>query len=239
MARVAYNQADDNAADRLLALQVQVGLASTMVSDSGVVLSRRIASEIIDIDVGLNVFGDGQTYGGSDRRITSASMPFTAAMVGLPITIYGHGRRFIEAFNGYGDVEYSGPVIAAQSGLRFTQPLGLVSFEDGQIDGNTLTSSSAPFYPQLVGRNVSVHELGTREVVSYASASEIELDGAASVLMQGLRFTLPVVMEQADRLLKSGSQVIDAHRSPPLTVPTIMRWRLGERRRRGAQRTVV
>ena len=237
--RVAYNQADDNGADRLLALQAQVGLAANMVGDSGAVLERRIASEIIDIDVGLNIFGDGQTYGGSDRRITSVSNPFTPTMVGLPITIFGHGQRVIEVHNGPGDVEYSGLAIAAQTGIRFTQPLGLVSFDDGNVDGNTLTSVSTPFYSQLVGRNVSIHGLGTREIMAYTSPSEIDFGGTPSVVQLGLLFTLPMIVDKQDRSLLSGSQVIDSHRTPPLSTPTTMRWRLGKRRRRGVQRIVV
>lgn len=236
--RIAYNQADDNAADRLLALQAQVGRAVTMVGDVGTILQRRIGFELIDIDVGLNIFDDGQVYGGVDRRLTSVSAPFTPTMVGLQMTIFGQGRRYIEAYNGPGDIEYSGAVIAATTGLRFTQPLGLASFDDGHVDGNVLTSLSGPFYPELVGRNVSIHELGTFTIATYTSPTEIVFKGSGP-LIDGVRFTVPVFMGEEDRLLIAGAQLVDAHRSPPLNTPTTMRWRLGERVRRGRQRVVV
>jgi hypothetical protein len=239
--RIAYNQADDNAADRLLALQAQVGLAVTMVGDVGVVTQRRIGFELIDIDVGLNIFDDGRTYGEvapGPYHLTSVSAPFTPTMVGLQMTIFGHGRRYIERYIGPGDIEYSGPAIAATTGLRFTQPLGLASFDDGHVDGDVLTSLSGPFYPELVGRNVSIHELGTFAITAYTSPTAVVFDGSGP-LIDGVRFTLAVFMAEEDRLLIAGAQVLDAHRSPPLNTPTTMRWRLGDRSRRGSQRVVV
>lgn len=237
--RVAYNQKDDNAADRLLALQAQVGLVETFVGDLGTVLRRKIGFEIMDVDVGLNIFDDGQTYGGSDMRLTSASNPFTATMVGLQMTIIGHGQRYIEVYNGPGDIEYGGAVIDADTGLQFTQPLGTASFEDGQVSGNTITSVSAPFYAGLVGRNIHVDGLGSREISAYTSTSEIDFGGSAEPFRDGVLFTIPVILATADRQLIAGSQVIDSHRSPPLIMPTTMRWRLGERRERGTKRVVV
>jgi hypothetical protein len=241
--RIAYNQADDNAADRLLALQAQVGRAVTMVGDVGVILQRRIGFELIDIDVGLNIFDDGQTYGEDPgppvhRTLTSASAPFMSTMLGLQMTIFGHGLRYIEKVVSATEIWYSGPAIAAATGLRFTQPLGLASFDDGHVDGNVLTSVSGPFVPELVGRNVSIHELGTFAIATYTSPTEIVFKGSGP-LIDGVRFTVPVFMTEEDRLLLAGAQIIDAHRSPPLNTPTTMRWRLGDRSRRGGQRVVV
>lgn len=93
-ARLAFDQADDNSADRLLALWAQEGFADTYVPDHGVILSRRIGHTTVDLDVGLNVHADGQSYG--TNRLTSADAPFSKSMIGLPFTIYGHGQRIVE-----------------------------------------------------------------------------------------------------------------------------------------------
>jgi hypothetical protein len=237
-ALVAYDQARDNAADRLLGLQAQVGAADVMVPDHGTVLSRKLGSEIIDIDVGLNVFNDGVANG--TNTLTSASGPWTKAMVGLSFTIFGHGQRQIATYVSANEIEFSGPVIAVATGLRFTQPLGLALFEDGAVDGNSLQSASAPFYSQLEGRHVSIVDLGSRMITAYVSPNEVSFDGAAVSPAQADRhFSVPVIMDRADRLLSAGGQIVDAHRTPDTAQAMTMRWRLGERRRRGGQRTVV
>lgn len=234
---MAWNQADDCTADRLLGLRAQIGALTDLVPDRGAVTKTKIGNEIIDLDVGVNVFVDGVTDG--SNTLTSASSPFTRAMIGLPITITGHGRRVIEAVIGPGEIEFSGQPIAAATGVRFTQPLGITAFDDGRVDGNTLTSASQPFSPELVGRRLSLHLHGSREVTAYVSASEVTFDGSPLALQDGLRFTLPVVMEQAERSLSTnGGQIVDSRRVPSLTQATVVRWRFGERRRRGKPRQI-
>lgn len=240
-ARIAYEQADDNSADRLLGLQAQVGIADEWVPNAGVVVARKLGSEIIDIDVGLNVYADGQTFGTGDNRLVSAGAPFTPTMVGLPLTIFGFGDRIVEVYGSATEIEYSGAAIAAGTGRRFTTPLGIAAFDDAVVDGNTITSASAPFYAELVGRNVGIGDLGTRKVTAFTSATEVDFDGAAvTPSMSGARVTVPVFMEEAERNLSALSgQVLDSHRVPATSSPMIMRWRMGERKRRGSQRTVV
>lgn len=232
--RAVYNQADDNAADRILALFDQVGTALT--PDQGVITRQKIGSEVAEIDVGVNVYADGVTYG--DNRLTSASAPFTPTMVGLTISVSGHGQRVIENHVSAGEVELSGSVMAAATGVQFTTPLGIAGFDCTVSLGTVITCADAPFYAQLVGRNVHIVNVGTRQVAAYTSATEIEVEGPA-IADQDLRVFVPIFMEQAERSLWAGSQIVDSHRLPAMNTATTIRWRLGPRPRRGAQRTVV
>ena len=232
--RVVYNQADDNAADRILAFRDQVGLVLT--PDHGVILRQRIGSQIAEIDVGINVHADGQTYG--TNRLTSVSSPFTPTMVGLTMTIAGYGQRVIEQVTAANDIEVSGSVMAINVGVRFTTPLGTAAFDCQVSSGNTLTNTDSPFYAELVGRNVYLVNVGLRQVLSHVSADEITVDGATMV-DQILRVMVPVFMERAQRSMWAGSQIVDSHRLPALNTATTIRWQLGPRPRRGVQRTVV
>jgi hypothetical protein len=224
----AWNAGDNSPADRLLSLQAQEGLAGSWLPDSGTVLARVLGLETAQIDVGVNVFGDGVTNG--TQTLTSASAPFAAAMVGLPITVFGHGRRVIETWVSASQVTVSGPAMAAGTGVRFTQPLGISAFLDGVTNGtNDLTSASAPFTAAMVGRRTSIEDLGTREITAFTSATQITVDGSPLPAATGLRFTVPVFVEAADRRLLAGAKVIDSHRSPPANVATVVRWRVGRR----------
>jgi len=235
----AWNQADDNGADRILALEKQLGRVSSYIPDTGVVLENKNGAEISQIDVGVNVFADGQTYG--TNRLTSVSNPFTRGMVGLPITISGYGQRVIESFTAAGDITFSGSTIPTGTGRRFTQPLGISGFTDGVISsGNTLQSASSPFYAELVGRNVNIVNVGTREITAYTSASEVDFGGASVGDNTGVNFSIPIFIESREHSLESaGGQIIDSHRVPASNAATVVRWRIGERVKRGAERIVV
>jgi hypothetical protein len=224
--RWAFNRGVDNGADQLIAFQAQTGPARTYVPDVGAILERQWTSENAQIDVGLNVFGDGQTFLGNNN-LTSASAPFAKAMRGLSFLIFGHGQRTIVSVTDANTLIYSGPSMGDHTGLRFTQPLGLALFEDGIVDGQVLTSALAPFAPRHVGQHVSLANLGTRIITAHNSATEVEVDGLPMIRQDGVFFTLPVIMEAADRLLAAGSQVIDAHRTPETNAPMVMRWHLG------------
>jgi hypothetical protein len=232
--RVAYNQADDNAADRILAFRAQVGLVLT--PDQGVILSEKIGNELAEIDVGISVYADGRTYG--TNRLTSISSPFTPTMVGLSIIVSGHGQRVIELVTAANDIEVSGSVMPINVGLRFTTPLGTAAFDCQVSLSTTLTNTDSPFYPELVGRNVYLVNFGLREVLTYVSADEITIAGPA-IANQILRVMVPVFMERAERGLWAGSQIVDSHRLPAMNTATTIRWQMGPRPRRGVQRTVV
>lgn len=224
----AWNAGDNSPADRLLALQDQEGLAGTWVPDAGTVLSRQLGLESAIIDVGVNVFADGVANG--TTTFTSASAPFTRAMVGLPITVFGRGRRVIESWVSAGQVLLSGPGLVAGTGIRFTQPLGINAFLDGVTAGtNVLTSASAPFTATMVGRHTTIDDLGTRVVTVFTSTSSVTVDGAPLPAATGRRFTVPVFTEAAERRLLAGAKVIDSHRSPAAALPTLVRWRVGRR----------
>jgi len=239
-AKAAYDRARDNPADRLLALWQQIGDPSTLVPDHGTVLSIRRGSGVVEIEVGLNVFGDGQTYGGVDRRLTSVTAPFTKSMLGLPIKIFGYGSRVVEAVNSTSEIEYSGLAVDAGTGRRFTQPLGRASFFDGQISGgNTLTSASEPFYPDLTGRPVVITDLGVR-TMTYVSATTVTFDGAAVADRIHVHFTVPVILGPEERSMETaGGQVVDSHRVDEISTPTTILWRFGARPLPATPRTVV
>lgn len=232
--RVVHNQADDNAADRILAFRDQVGLVLT--PDQGVILREKIGSQVAEIDVGINVYADGRTYG--TNRLTSVSAPFTPTMVGLTISVSGHGARVIEQVTAANDIEVSGSTMAINVGVRFTAPLGTAAFDCQVSDYTKLTCADAPFYAELVGRNVYLVNVGLREVLSHTSATEIRVEGPA-VADQILRVMVPVFMERAQRGLWAGPQIVDSHRLPAMNTATTIRWRLGPRPRHGVQRTVV
>lgn len=236
-ARVAWDQLDDNVADRLLALDAQIGRPETLVPGAGTVLAIAEGQEIVEMDVSLNVLGDGVADG--TNHLTSVSGPWTRAMVGLSLAILGHGQRTITAYHAAGDIEFSGSPIAAATGLRFTWPLGLVAFDDGVLDGLTLTSVSAPFSADLVGGHVNIDGIGIRHIDTYVGDDEVTVDGAPVVYRNRLRFTLPVTASQAEHSLSTtGGQIVDGHRLPALATATTLRWRLGDRARRGTPRTL-
>ena len=224
----AWNAGDNSPADRLLALQDQEGLISTWTPNAGLVLSRHVGLESVIIDVGVNVFADGVANG--TTTFTSASAPFASAMVGLPITIFGHGRRVIESRVSASQVTVSGPAIPAATGIRFTQPLGISAFLDGvSVGTNALTSASGPFTAAMVGRRVTIDDLGTRLVTVFTSANSVTVDGSPLPAAVGRRFTVPVFAEAAERSLLSGAKVVDSHRSPAANTPTVVRWHVGRR----------
>jgi len=223
---LAYDQADDNQADRLLALQNQIGLAETFVS--GHIISRKIGHETIEIDTGVNFFNDGITNG-TNQLTTASSTPFQKAMMGLPITIYGHGQRFIEVVNADNDIEFSGTPIDADTDIVFTQPLGLSSFLDGNVDANSLGSASEPFHLSMEGKNVWIQGYGSRVIETYNSPGAIVFGGTPIPAQERIKFIIPVVMAAANRaLLTASSQVIDSCRTPATSTAMVMRWRLGK-----------
>lgn len=216
----------NNPADRLLALQRQEGRAETWLPDAGTVLTRRVGMSLVEIDVGINVYADGVANG--TNTLTSASAPWLAAMVGLPFSISGRGQRVIENVVSASQITFSGPVIAAATGLKFTKPVGLNAFLDGVTTGaNTLTSASGPFTAQHVGRRTTIDDLGTRVITVFNSATQVTVDGPVLPAATGRRFTVPVFTETADRRLLSGSKVIDSHRQQALNSPLVVRWRVG------------
>lgn len=236
-ARVAWDQGDDNAADRVLGLQAQIGRVESWTPSQGTVLGLREGSEVVVLDVGVNVYDDGVANG--TNTFTSASAPFEASMVGLAIDIQGLGRRVVTAYTSASEIEVSGPVLAAGTGLRFNTPLGIAQFTDGVTDGsNTLTSASAPFNASHVGTRVGVHAHGSRLVTAFTSATEVELDGDPLPAGSGVYFTVLTDLEPSEQSLSAGGQVVSSHRLPRLAAATVMRWNVGERRERGRPRTL-
>lgn len=240
-----YNQGDDNAADRLMALRAQIGDLDALVPGEGVIIRTKMASELVEIDVGIDVLDDGQTFGLGDRRlVTTVHTPFTEAMVGMSFEILGHGLRVIEDVISTSEIEYSGLAVAVGTGRRYTVPKGQAGFEHGEISAaNKLTSDSAsdePFSAELVGHNVYMSNIGVREVATYIDARNITLAGDPITPQPVARYYAPVFREQSDQWLEtSGGQVVDSHRVPETAAATTMRWQFGARRRRGVQRTVV
>lgn len=216
----------DNPTDRLLALQRQEGRAETWQPEAGTVLTRRVGISLVEIDVGINVFADGVANG--TNTLTSASAPWLAAMVGLPFTVYGRGRRVIESVVSDSQITFSGPVIASATDLKFTRPVGINAFLDGVTVGtNTITSASAPFTSQHVGRRTTIDDLGTRVITAFTSATEVTVDGPALPAAAGRRFTVTIFTEAADRHMLSGPKVIDSHRQQAINYPLVVRWRIG------------
>jgi len=237
-ARVAWDAGMDSPADRLLALAAQEGSAFTLVPDRGTILARRVAAEVVEIEVGISVFADGVVSGGN--TLTSASAPFEGSMLGMTLLISGFGRRRIIAVASANQVEFDGPSVPNAGGYRFTAPTGTSLFADGQsgslagtvnvmagAPANKLVSASAPFKAGMVGRRVSIAGIGSRRITAFVSATEVTLDGAAMGPAVNLRFTVPVFVEQAERQIKAGSKVLDSHRTPAMNTPTIVRWRIG------------
>lgn len=237
-ATLAWNAADDAVADRLLALQDQEGLSETWTVDAGVILERRISHEINEIDVGVNVYGDGVTNG--TNTFTSATGPFLPSMLGLTIYIQGHGTRVITQVTSANSIEFSGNAIAADTGIVFSTTLGQALFEDGEtgslagtatvfsgVPDNILYSPSAPFDAQLLGRRVVLRDFGSREVTAVNSANEIEFDGAPVAAGDQRVFTLPVVLEEDEHQLLAGGKVIASQRRPDVVAATIVRWAVG------------
>jgi hypothetical protein len=236
-ARLAWNQGDDNVADRLLGLEAQVGRVETWVPSSGAVADSKISNEIAQLDVGLNLFEDGVTNG--TNTLTSVSAPFEASMVGLPITIFGQGRRVVASFVSATEITVNGAPIAAAVGLTFTTPIGITQFTDGETYGDQrLTSAAAPFNATHVGTRTSISGIGSRVITTYTSPTEVEVDGVAIPANQGRFFTLLTDSEPREESLTSGGQVVDSHRIPALTSPAIMRWEVGGRRKRGKPREI-
>lgn len=234
----AWDAADDNVADRLATLVSDAGLPGTWAPDTGALLAVRGGHEVAELDVGINVVTDGVTNG--TNTLTSASGLFESSMVGLSVLITGHGTRVVTAYNSATSINFSGPVIAADTGLTVKLPVGISVFDDGVTDGtNTLTSAAAPFNASHVGTTVSISDVGVREITAFNSASSVELDGAVVPAQEGRAFTLLTDIEPGDLGLETaGGQVIDSHRHPRLNVASVMRWRVGERRRAGEDRDV-
>jgi hypothetical protein len=231
-ARLAFDTHADNKADRLLKLGSQYGDPGTWHSPDGPVLSLRRGFETLVLDVGVHVLVDGVTDG--SNTLTSAAGRFEAAMAGLSLVIEGLGRRVIEAFVSPTEVLLSGPPLAAGTDRHFTLPTGVARFTDGVIGdpvtgvaGNTLASDSAPFSSRLIGRLIMILDAGAREVVDVVSESELVFDGDPLPAATSVWFSMPVTTVAADRLLRSpGGVVIESSRSPELSSPTVVRWRV-------------
>ena len=224
---VARDQISDNKSDRLLALQAQEGKFDDWVSSHGSVVSRRLGAEMSQIDYGLSTSEDGVTNG--TNTLTSASGPFEAGMIGLRIYIQNQGYRFIETFTGANQISFSGAVIAAATGVRFTTPVSIAQFTDGVSYGtNVLTSTSGPFTADMVGRKTSISGVGTRKIVTFTNANEIEVDGPVFGAAVGHYFTVAIDIPPTDVEMVSGAgKTVDAHRTPRLTSPTLLRWVVG------------
>jgi hypothetical protein len=224
---VARDQISDNKSDRLLALQAQEGKFDDWASSHGSIVSRRTGSEFSQIDYGLSTYEDGVTNG--TNTLTSASGPFEPGMVGLRVIIQNQGYRFIETYTSANEITFSGGVIAAATGVRFTTPVSIAQFTDGVSYGtNVLTSASGPFTADMVGRKTSISAVGTREIVTYTSPTEIEVDGPAFGPAPGHYFTVAIDIPPTDVEMISGAgKTVDAHRTPRLTSPTLLRWVVG------------
>lgn len=239
-ALLAWNQAEDNPADRVMGLQDQVGRPESWASSEGILLRTRVGSEITELDYAITSFDDGVTNG--TNTLTSASAPFESSMVGLHISITGFGQRFVTSYTSASEIEFSGNPIVAGTGRRFTLPIGRALFEDGVFDGVTtnLTSASAPFNPSHVGTTINVNALGTRVVEIYVSPTEVTLDGSPPAAQTGVLFTAITDVEPREINLSSGGQVVDSHRTPRTNSATVIRWRVGDIiRRRGQPRQIT
>lgn len=219
----AWDQADDNTADKLMALRHQLG--ESFYVDRGVVLETRVGLETITVDCGINTFTGGVTFLG--RRLVSGMAPFSKSMLGLTITIVGFGRRVIEEVISSTEIVYSEPEIPQAGGRQFTVPTGLGVFWDGEVEGNSLKSVSAPFTQSLVGKHVTITDIGTKEILALVSGDEITVDGPSMAYMTQRRFVLPVLIPRHDYGLYCGGPMIDSTRVPETSAPSIIRWRLG------------
>jgi hypothetical protein len=234
---LAWNQAEDNSADRVMGLQAQVGRPETWTASEGVLLRTRVGSEITELDYALTAFDDGVTDG--TNKLTSAAGPFEKSMVGLTISIVGWGQRVVESFVSANEITFSGNPIVAGPGRRFTLPIGRALLDDGAFDGLTsnLTSITGAFDPSHVGTVVNINVLGSRLVTAYVSPTEVTLEGAPPPAGSGIFFTLITDVEPREVSLSSGPQVVDSHRTPRTNAATVMRWRVGDvLRRRGQPR---
>ncbi len=222
----AWNQAEENPADRVMGLQAQVGRPETWVASEGFFLRSRVGSEITELDFAITALDDGVTNG--TNTLTSASGPFEPSMVGLQISVVGFGQRFVTSYTSANEIEFSGNPIAAGSGRRFTLPIGRSQFNDGELSGTSLISASAPFNPSHVGTNANVNGLGTREIIAYISPTEVTLEGGPFPAQTGVLFTAVTDIEPREVSLSSGGQVVDSHRTPRTNVATTIRWRVGD-----------
>lgn len=232
---LAWNQAEDNPADRVMGLQAQVGRPESWTASEGILLRTRVGSEITELDYALTAFDDGVTNG--TVTLTSASGPFEKSMVGLTISIVGWGQRFVESFVSANEITFSGNPIVAGVSRRFTLPIGRALLDDGVFDGATsnLVSATGAFNPSHVGTVVNINSLGSRLVTAYVSPTEVTIEGAAPPAGSSILFTLITDVEPAEVSLSSGAQVVDSHRTPRMNAAAVMRWRVGDVLRRHGQ----
>jgi len=123
--RVFIDAAIDNAADRLLLFQKQVGSHRDWVPNQGKIVDSRAGFGRIVIDVDPLGADDGQTF--SNQRLVSVSGFFRSDMVGSRIVIDGM-ERTVTVFTSAIEIEVSGDALLTATGRTF-------SVDGGIIDG--------------------------------------------------------------------------------------------------------